>query len=351
MFCLCLTFNHSFFLIILETVKVRRYYGSSGTINTPVQKKAIIKITSHKNNNNKAHQNRTKIFLSAVKNTTTKTPNQPSPPTITNQNDVTDGKVSVTSSPVRHVPVENPLEANQCSSDSGYFGANPSTALQESGYHQTSVITKENVEYDSQKDLVSEKPKNQPVEVHSVKYRCIPVYQLEYTKTGTIHNKEGLEVISEENKQKHQQGTVNKIHRKWGSQTIEPTQDPVEHVPRSAEIINSAKKKFEKERERKMEHLKTQSRRIENSPALAFKKIRTQRQYSVESNVTETSNNKPTDQRTTYGGVNKSRTAPSTPCSSPRVYSRSSEKEKILAFTHALENAAWRKRSVLSATH
>lgn len=354
--------------LFLEPTDVRSFYDSSGTINmadnsSDSRKKPTIKIISHSTANNKnsiRNKNRTKIFLSAARKTTMS--QQSAVPTM-NQDDVTVMSSVRNSSTAHH---EEPLlvDSNNSSFDSGFFGTNSSPPVNEV-LHSVATPKDSGGENSSSVNSTAEKNKRQPMEVHSVKYRCIPVYQLEYTKTGTIHNKEGaLEVISEENKQKHyeQNEAGATIHRKWGSQTIEPTQDPVEYIPRSAEIINITKEKFQKEREKKMELLKTESRRIdtmtrsrsvENSPSLGYKRVRVQKQFPIETNVVGTTPSPRFIRRVaTYGVVNnRSRTVPSSPCTSPTVYGRASEKEKILAFTHALGTAAWRKRSVLSATN
>ena len=182
------------------------------------------------------------------------------------------------------------------------------------------------------------------MEIHSVKYRCIPVYQPEYVKTATIHTKEALSVIAEQKKQNE----IQNLHKKWGSQTIEPTQAPVEYVPRSAEFVNSIRDKFQREREEKIEILKKESQRSAD-----FKHVRSQscsKHYPIERRVIGTQSPK-YHRRATFGTLDISRNPNlgKTPNNSPTVYDTKKEKNKVSAFAQALENAAWRKKGVTAS--
>lgn len=300
-------------------------------------KKATIKITSNKNNTKK----KTTIFLSSKR-------------TIPNNNQPIDDKkqLSLTSSILNTTNKEEECDLMTSSFDSEDCENENSNLESDAGIDE--------------KTPHQEQPDNS-VEVHSATYRCIPVYQPEYTKTGTVHAKEALALISEERKSRqYKQREVGRIHKKWGSQTIEPTQDKAEYIPRSAEIINNIKDKLQKVREKKIEllHSAVKTKRAPVLSAAARRESMTrsksvgyppeqeneQAQRPKEELPQQTKPSPRVYRRATYGYINKSRTVPVIN-SAPTSYERNTEREKIIAFTHALENAAWRKRSVLSVTN
>ena len=279
-------------------------------------KRTTVKISSHRNSNvssksvGNSRQNRTKVFIAS------------------------NSQHEDRSTEEKKETFEE-LNSNNSSFDSGYFGTNSSPPIQDDTFFHHG-----NNEVKLKTSGSWSKQKNEPLEIHSVKYRCIPVYQPEIVKTGKLHGKESLSVINEN------EHSIP-LHKKWGSQTIEPTQEPFGYVPRSAVLINNIKEKFRKERERKMDLIKRDSVN-HRSPSKEFKQTRTSssKQFPIEKTVVGSQSPK-FHKKAAYGMMNYSRGSNThTPCNSSTVYDAKAEKSKVAAFAHALENAAWRKKSV-----
>jgi len=239
------------------------------------------------------------------------------------------------------------INSNNVSFDSGYFGTNSSPTTIDNSMSGISVqnnnrkIVSPTIK---RKESFNPSKNNDTMEIHSVKYRCIPVYQPEYVKTATIHSKETLSVIDEQ-KKKYE---TDNLHKKWGSQTIEPTQPPVEYLPRSVEFVNIIKEKFHQERDRKIEILKKESQLVTTSTAKELKQVRSQscnKHYPIERRVIGIQSPK-YQRRANFGTLD---IPAKIPCNSNTVYDTKKEKNKVSAFAQTLENATWRKKTVTAS--
>ena len=225
-----------------------------------------------------------------------------------------------------------------------------------------------------------------PTEVHAVKYRCIPVYQPEIVRTGMIHEKVtstksatmGTPKRSETSRPVESEEAL--LHKKWASQTIEPTQEPVDFLPRSAEFISNIKEKFRQERERKIDQLKKESQKnsltittndrtsdgvknreykhtrsrssdiqeLQNFPGKEFKRSHSCKQYPIE-RATVGSQSSKVNRRASYNVHNTSRSSPRNQSSASTVYDSRMEQGKVAAFASALENAGWHKKPLIAS--
>ena len=168
-----------------------------------------------------------------------------------------------------------------------------------------------------------------------------------------------------------EEGDEELLHKKWGSQTIEPTQEPVDFVPRSAEFINNIKEKFRLERERKIEQLKKAETRRRPAPAKEYRHVRSRsdthaenatgkefkrslscKKYAIE-HTTVGSQSPKYHRRASYNVHNTAcrslslstgeRTKNQVTTTST-VYDSRTEQGKVAAFAKSLENARWHKK-------
>ena len=254
----------------------------------------------------------------------------------------------------------NKSASKDLSFDSGYFGTASSN------------------HHDNSNDVI----RKQPTEVHPVKYRCIPVYQPEIVQTGMFHSKvktlmKKKLAEEEEEKEDGEKSEDKLVHKKWGSQTIEPTQEPFDFVPRSAEFINNIKEKFRQERERKIEqlkmaetrrrtpttkeyrHVRSQSDTLDqNGPGKEFKRSHSCKQYPIEHTMVGLQSPK-YHRRASYNVHNTTSRSSSTAAGSgttknhvsatSTVYDSRTEQRKVAAFAKSLENTPWPKKPVIAS--
>ena len=252
--------------------------------------------------------------------------------------------------------LNTPTTSKDLSFDSGYFG----TAS--SNYHDNNT---------------NEVIRKQPTEVHPVKYRCIPIYQPEIVQTGMFHNrvkKGSVRKITpqgeSDRKGDAEESGEELLHKKWGSQTLEPTQEPVDFVPRSAEFINNIKEKFRQERERKIEQLKKAETRRRAAPAKEYRHVRSRsdthaenlsagefkrshscKKYAIE-HTTVGSQSPKYHRRASYNVHNTASRSQSSNGDGARkqfsttstVYDSRTEQGKVAAFAKSLENARWHNK-------
>ena len=285
---------------------------------------------SNQGNPNSNHSNRTKLFLSTKMSSSKDYEDEEKP---------------------------NKSASKDLSFDSGYFGTASSN--------------------DNSNDVI----RKQPTEVHPVKYRCIPVYQPEIVQTGMFHSKVKTlmkkKLAEEEEKENGEKSEDKLVHKKWGSQTIEPTQEPFDFVPRSAEFINNIKEKFRQERERKIEqlkmaetrrktptpkeyrHVRSQSDTLDqNGPGKEFKRSHSCKQYPIEHTMVGLQSPK-YHRRASYNVHNTTSRSSSTAAGScttknqvsatSTVYDSRTEQGKVAAFAKSLENTPWRKKPVVAS--
>ena len=268
------------------------------------------------------------------------------------------------------------LSSKQSSFDSGFFGNNtsstdnapPSGKMTKNSVDMTVNITKpeKSEPVIIQNDViehkigppVAPKQKRKPVEVQSAKYRCQPIYKVEMTTTSPVHNHDSanLSMIREEvgNNRHHHGYKPPSLTKRWNSMKLDSAQERVGFLPRSAEI----KEYYEASKENRNHKQKQPSSKNHNSNQPAGnlhnsephdhiemkKRIRTQslKQYPIERTVIGSASPK---LHKKSSSIRTAVSAPTSPCPSPTLFDADLEREKVLAFAHALETAAWRKRS------
>lgn len=297
--------------------------------------KTVVKITSFGSKSTKS--NKTKIFISGKKDGKDESIKHDNKKTIQTKKTTTIKKTSHGGEEFTTDELTDHRKKLDSSSDSGYFGNNYSSSTDDE--NQASSPRVGTPPKKSEKMMLHE--------VQQAKYRCNPVHKPEITTTPRVytHDSSGdLDVIREESNDPRNAARV----KRSGSLNVERTQERLGFIPRSAEFKRNILKQHRDEQNKREQH--HDNNQVTNSVAIK-KKIRTQscKQYPIERTVIGSAS--PKFHRTASFGMTRStsRSLPVSPCPSPTLFDASFEKNKIMAFTHALEKAAWRKRGSCSS--